>query len=107
MIYGTEETTMSQKSKETALDHVAFGQSPKAKNVIVSKSSEHRSSEKPVPTFSRDALDRRNFFKALGAGATVAVAVTPAAAVDPGKDETKARYRESEHVKDFYRVNRY
>jgi hypothetical protein len=55
-------------------------------------------------------LDRRNFFKALGAGATVAVApvaVTPAAAVDPGKDETKARYRESEHVKDFYRVNRY
>ncbi|HEV2509189.1 MAG TPA: formate dehydrogenase [Bosea sp. (in: a-proteobacteria)] len=56
------------------------------------------------------ALDRRNFFKTLGAGATVAVApvaVTPAAAVDPGKDETKARYRESEHVKDFYRVNRY
>jgi len=60
---------------------------------------------------NKDAgLDRRNFFKALGAGATVAVApvaVTPAAAVDPGKDETKARYRESEHVKDFYRVNRY
>jgi hypothetical protein len=55
-------------------------------------------------------LDRRNFFKALGAGATVAVApvaVTPAAAVDPGKEETKARYRESDHVKDFYRVNRY
>ncbi|WID95515.1 formate dehydrogenase [Bosea vestrisii] len=60
---------------------------------------------------NKDAgLDRRNFFKALGAGATAAVApvvVTPAAAVDPGKDETKARYRESEHVKDFYRVNRY
>ena len=60
---------------------------------------------------NKDAgLDRRNFFKALGAGATVAVApvaVTPAAAVDPGKEETKARYRESEHVKDFYRVNRY
>ncbi|WP_436149584.1 formate dehydrogenase [Bosea sp. LjRoot90] len=73
MTYGTEETTMSQKSKDAG-------------------------------------LDRRNFFKALGAGATAAVApvaVTPAAAVDPGKDETKARYRESEHVKDFYRVNRY
>lgn len=60
---------------------------------------------------NKDAgLDRRNFFKALGAGATVAVApvaVTPAAAVDPGKEETKARYRESEHVKDYYRVNRY
>lgn len=73
MMYGTEGTTMSQKSKEAG-------------------------------------LDRRNFFKALGAGATAAVApvaVTPAAAVDPGKEETRARYRESEHVKDFYRVNRY
>ena len=56
------------------------------------------------------AVDRRSFFKALGAGATLAATpamVTPAAAVDPGKEETKARYRESEHVKDFYRVNRY
>lgn len=56
------------------------------------------------------AFDRRSFFKALGAGAAVAaapVAVTPAAAVDPGKDESKARYRETEHVKAFYQVNRY
>lgn len=70
---GAEETTMSQKSKETG-------------------------------------LDRRNFFKALGAGATVAVApaaVTPAAAVDPGKEETKSRYRETDHVKNYYRTNRY
>lgn len=59
---------------------------------------------------AKPAVDRRSFFKALGAGATLAATpamVTPAAAVDPGKDETKARYRESEHVKDFYRVNRY
>lgn len=60
---------------------------------------------------SREAgLDRRNFFKALGAGATAAVApvaVTPAVAVDPGKDETKSRYRESDHVKAYYRTNRY
>ncbi|WP_376988691.1 formate dehydrogenase [Bosea sp. R86505] len=58
----------------------------------------------------KPAVDRRSFFKALGAGATLAATpamVTPAAAVDPGKEETKARYRESEHVKDFYRVNRY
>jgi hypothetical protein len=56
------------------------------------------------------AFDRRSFFKALGAGAAVAatpVAVTPAAAVDPGKEETKARYRETDHIKAFYRVNRY
>lgn len=56
------------------------------------------------------AFDRRSFFKALGAGAAVAASpavVTPAAAVDPGKEETKGRYRESDHVKNFYRVNRY
>ena len=73
---GAEETTMSQKPKETV-----------------------------TPAF-----DRRSFFKALSAGAAVAATpamVTPAAAVDPGKEETKARYRESEHVKDYYRVNRY
>ena len=55
-------------------------------------------------------FDRRSFFKALGAGAAVAATpavVTPAAAVDPGKEETKARYRETDHVKNFYRVNRY
>lgn len=54
------------------------------------------------------AVDRRSFFKALGAAVAAApVAVTPAAAVDPGKDETKARYRETDHIKAFYRVNRY
>jgi hypothetical protein len=45
-----------------------------------------------------------------GAAAAASVApgvVTPAAAYDPGKEETKARYRESEHVKAFYRTNSY
>lgn len=80
------ETTMSQKPKEP-------------------KSSDAKRSADKSP-----AVDRRSFFKALGAGATLAATpamVTPAAAVDPGKEETKARYRETEHVKDFYRVNRY
>jgi hypothetical protein len=56
------------------------------------------------------AVDRRSFFKALGAGAAVAVApvaVAPAAALNPGGDEKRARYTESEHVKAFYRTNRY
>lgn len=61
-------------------------------------------------TSKSGAVDRRSFFKALGAGAAVAVApaaVAPAAAMNPGNDEKKARYTESEHVKAFYRTNRY
>jgi hypothetical protein len=59
-------------------------------------------------------LDRRGFLRAAGAGATVAAAaVTPvlvateAEALKVSADESKARYRESEHVKAYYRVNRY
>lgn len=56
------------------------------------------------------AVDRRSFFKALGAGAAVAVApvvIEPAAAMNPGGDEKRARYAETDHVKAFYRTNRY
>lgn len=60
----------------------------------------------------RTALDRRNFLKAgLGAGgATAAVAVgtaVPAKATESDVEKTKARYRETDHVKAFYRTNRY
>lgn len=59
------------------------------------------------------AISRRNFFRALGGASAVAVATAAtlhpgeAQAYDPGKDETKARYRETDHVKAFYRVNGY
>jgi hypothetical protein len=62
---------------------------------------------------NKSALDRRGFMKGLGLGGAAAaasvapVAVTPAQAYDPGKEETKARYRETEHVKAFYRTNSY
>ena len=61
------------------------------------------------------AMDRRNFLRTMGGASTVAVAAaaspivtaTEAQAYDPGRDETKARYRESDHVKAFYRTNGY
>jgi hypothetical protein len=47
----------------------------------------------------------------IGAGATVAAGaplVTPALADSESNEEKrKARYKDSEHVKAFYRVNRY
>ena len=57
-------------------------------------------------------LGRRDFLRALGAGATAAVAVAPLAGEARADTETpdekrKARYKETEHVKAFYRVNRY
>ena len=59
------------------------------------------------------ALDRRRFLGAVGGGASsAAVALSPLAATeaqayDPGGAETKARYRETDHVKAFYRTNGY
>ena len=58
-------------------------------------------------------LGRRDFLRALGAGAGAAVATaaplaTEAVADTETSDEKrKARYKESDHVKAYYRVNRY
>ena len=58
-------------------------------------------------------VGRRDFLRALGAGAGVAAATagplaTPARADSENNEEKrKTRYRETEHVRSFYRVNRY
>jgi hypothetical protein len=58
-------------------------------------------------------LGRRDFLRAFGAGAGVAVTTSgplaqQAAADSESNDEKrKARYKETEHVKAYYRVNRY
>jgi hypothetical protein len=58
-------------------------------------------------------LARREFLRTLGAGAAVAAAgagaVTEVAHADTesNDEKRKARYRETEHVKTYYRVNRY
>ncbi|RVA12690.1 formate dehydrogenase, partial [Mesorhizobium sp. M7A.F.Ca.US.002.01.1.1] len=36
-----------------------------------------------------------------------ALAPREAQAYDPGEDEMRARYRETDHIKAYYRVNRY
>ncbi len=62
----------------------------------------------------KKAMDRRKFLGAVGGASSVAVAVavspiaaTEAQAYDPGPSETKARYRETDDVKAFYRTNGY
>lgn len=60
----------------------------------------------------KDSVDRRGFLRSVGgatvAGAAVAVgAPAPAAATESEAERKKARYRETDHVKAFYRTNRY
>jgi hypothetical protein len=54
---------------------------------------------------------RREFLRALGgtgvAAATVPLAVEARADTETNDEKRKARYKETEHVKTFYRVNRY
>jgi hypothetical protein len=56
----------------------------------------------------RSKLDRRNFFM-LGGSVAAAAALPIAAEAKPESDaeKKKARYQETDHVKTFYRVNRY
>jgi len=57
-------------------------------------------------------VDRRALFRAGGSAAVVAAAslatgAEPARAAESDQERKKARYSESEHVKTYYRVNRY
>jgi hypothetical protein len=59
----------------------------------------------------KTTVGRRGFFRLIGTGAA-AGAIAPlgrAAAADSEKEDEKRkpRYRESEEVKSYYRVNRY
>jgi secreted PhoX family phosphatase len=61
---------------------------------------------------AKAALGRREFLRTLGAGATAAVAAGPLAGsshadTENNEEKRKARYKETEHVKTYYRVNRY
>lgn len=56
-------------------------------------------------------VDRRRFFL-MGGSAVAAAAVVPLSSEQAAADESqaervKARYKETDHVKNYYRVNRY
>jgi hypothetical protein len=59
----------------------------------------------------KSGLGRRDLLKVLGAGAGVAATAAPLdvarADTENNDEKTKARYKETEAVKTFYRVNRY
>ena len=60
---------------------------------------------------SQTGVNRRRFFL-MGGSAVAAVASAPLASGEAIADESqaervKARYKETDHVKNFYRVNRY
>lgn len=66
-----------------------------------------------MKTERKATVGRREFLRALGAGAGVAaataapIATTAAANDKPDAEKRKARYKETDHVKKFYDVNRY
>ena len=60
----------------------------------------------------KSKLGRRDFLRAMGAGAGLAVTAaaplaTEAKAAESEAEKKKARYKETDHVKTYYRVNRY
>ncbi len=62
-------------------------------------------------TIDKTSLGRRRFLRAFGTGATVVVALPLPLEVkadsENNVEKRKPRYRESDHVKVYYRVNRY
>ena len=64
-------------------------------------------------TQEQNKVARRDFLRVLGAGAGVAATAAAPLASDAKADsenndeKRKARYKETDHVKTFYRVNRY
>ncbi len=75
-----------------------------------------KSSDTKVPARGRKSkaaagMDRRRFFLMGGSAAVAAAAAVPlsseAEADESQAERVKARYRETEHVKNYYRVNRY
>jgi hypothetical protein len=66
-----------------------------------------------MKTESKAKVGRREFLRVLGAGAGVAaaaagpLATSARADTETNDEKRKSRYKETDHVKKFYSVNRY
>jgi hypothetical protein len=81
------------------------------KETAMSKPSDSKAPAGKGKSQAMAAVDRRRFFM-MGGSAVAAVAVVPLAGTEAVADESqaervKARYKETDHVKNYYRVNRY
>jgi hypothetical protein len=79
--------------------------------IAMSKPSDRKTSMREGKSRAAAGVDRRRFFL-MGGSAVAAAAVVPLASGEAEADESqaervKARYKESDHVKNYYRVNRY
>ena len=77
----------------------------------MSRPSEHKVPVHEGKSRAAAGVDRRRFFM-MGGSAVAAVATVPLTGGEAVADESqaervKARYKESDHVKNYYRVNRY
>jgi hypothetical protein len=71
--------------------------------------------DKKSGTAQATGLERRQFLKGIGGGTVGALAVAAATvagtdaaeAAESAGERVKARYKETDHVKTFYRTNRY
>jgi hypothetical protein len=81
------------------------------KEIVMSKPSDSKVLARGRKSQPAAGVDRRRFFM-MGGSAVAAAAVVPLAGGEAAADESqaervKARYKETDHVKNYYRVNRY
>jgi hypothetical protein len=77
----------------------------------MSKPSDSKAPARKGQSKTTAGVDRRRFFL-MGGSAVAAAAVVPLPGGEAEADESqaervKARYKETDHVKNYYRVNRY
>jgi hypothetical protein len=86
-------------------------QEKEVEEIAMSKPSDSKAPGGEGKSHPAAGVDRRRFFL-MGGSAVAAAAVVPLAGGEAEADESqaervKARYKETDHVKNFYRVNRY